>query len=179
VDTDEELYGRYLAGDEDALRLLLERYREGLTRFLTGIVGNEQDAEELMMDAFAALLATEKRFAGRSSFKTWLFAIGRHKAVSFLRRRRLFAPLPETASGPEPGEELFAEERHRLLFEALRTLKAEYRDALYLTYFEEMSCAQTARVLGKTERQTSDILYRAKQALRRALGREGVTDAGD
>ena len=61
--SDEALYARYLKqGDNDALRCLLERHREGLTLFLFGFVRNAQDAEELMLDAFAEV-ATGPRFS--------------------------------------------------------------------------------------------------------------------
>ena len=93
-ETDETLYARYLReGDNEDLRILLERHRERLTLFLYGYVRNMEDAEELMLDAFAAAASGTTRFSGRSSFKTWLFSIGRHLALRRLRRR---APRTET-----------------------------------------------------------------------------------
>ena len=83
---DEVLYYAYLDGDDEALEELLIRYCESLTLFLVTIVKNIDDAEDLMMDAFSVLLSSEKTFCGRSCFKTWLFAIGRNKAVSFIRK---------------------------------------------------------------------------------------------
>ena len=74
---------------EEDLRILLERHREGLTLFLFGFVRNMEDAEELMLDAFAIAASGTSRFSGSSSFKTWLFAIGRNQAMSMLRKNRL------------------------------------------------------------------------------------------
>ena len=87
-ETDEELYRVYLAeGSEDALRELLLRHRESLTLFLFGYVRNMDDAEELMLDAFAVAAARTAAFGGRSSFRTWLFGIGRHLAQRKLKRK--------------------------------------------------------------------------------------------
>ena len=70
---DELIYRRFLtSGKENDLRILLERHREGLVLFLMGYVGNEEDAEELMMDAFAVVASRTSTFSGKSSFKTWL-----------------------------------------------------------------------------------------------------------
>ena len=62
-ETDERVYQRYLAGEEDALRVLLERHREGLTLFLLSYVRNMEDAEELMLDAFAVAASGTARFS--------------------------------------------------------------------------------------------------------------------
>lgn len=80
--SDEALYEQYLKrGDNEALRCLLERHREGLTLFLFGFVRSEADAEELMQDAFAEVAAGPTIFSGKSSFKTWLFSVGKHLAM--------------------------------------------------------------------------------------------------
>ena len=83
---DEILYSRYLEKrDSDDLRELLERHRESLTLFIFGFVHDMDDAEELMLNAFAVAASGTSRFSGRSSFKTWLFAIGRNLARKHLR----------------------------------------------------------------------------------------------
>ena len=172
LEQDEVLYFRYLGGEDDALRKLLERHRESLTLFLYGIVGSMEDAEDLMMDAFAALLAKDKIFAGKSSFKTWLFAIGRHKAVSLLRKKHLgLAAVTEPMVPPDLS--ILRKERHGQLYQAMYGLKTEYRQALYLAYFEGMTPAETAHVMGKTARQITFLIYRGKQALKTALEKEG------
>ena len=94
---DETIYCRFLERrSEDDLRLLLERHRESLTLFINGIVHDLDDAEELMLDAFAVAASGTSRFSGKSSFRTWLFAIARKLALSRIRRRRLhFQPRPK------------------------------------------------------------------------------------
>ena len=88
-ENDEQIYKRFLRERDDRdLCLLLERHRESLFLFLLGLVHNAEDAEELMMDAFAVAASGTAGFAGRSSFKTWLFSIGKKMALMRLRDRR-------------------------------------------------------------------------------------------
>ena len=74
--TDGQLYIRYLyEEDQDAFRILYEKYKDGIILFLFGIVKNIDDAEELMMDTFAVLASKTANYKERKnvSFKTWLF----------------------------------------------------------------------------------------------------------
>ena len=98
IETDELIYRRFLNGHSEAdLRILLERHRESLILFLNGYVHNLADAEELMLDAYAQA-AAGAGFSGKSSFKTWLFAIGKKLALARLRKNR-HSFAPPTAAG--------------------------------------------------------------------------------
>jgi RNA polymerase sigma-70 factor (ECF subfamily) len=173
-ESDEELYRVYLAeGSEDALRELLLRHRESLTLFLFGYVRNMDDAEELMLDAFAAAAARTSAYAGRSSFRTWLFGIGRHLALRQLKHRREI-PQPEPGeNGESPELELMRSERNRQLYAAMERLHPDYRQALYLLFFEDMEVGEAARVMGKTKKQVYNLTERGKKALRAELERMG------
>ena len=176
--TDEELYSRYMRdGCEDALRTLLERHREGLTLFIYAIVGDMDDAEDLMLDAFAAAAAGTSRFLGRSSFKTWLFSIGRNLAAGHMRKRKgLHLPLDEELAGSSavPELEILKSEETRQLQQALSSLKPEYRQALTLIYFEDMSYEEAGRVMKQNRRQMYHLIERGKTSLRETLERMGA-----
>lgn len=177
--TDEECYRRFLKErSEDDLRILFERYRESLCLFLLGYVRNAEDAEELMMDAFAVIASGTASFSGRSSFKTWLFAIARNQAGTFLRKRRFtFAEPDELPAGETPELSLLREEEKRRLYQALETLPEQYRQALYLLHFEQMSRDDASRVMHVTKRQFYNLSERGCAALREALERMGFDDA--
>ena len=135
--SDEILYERFLSErDEKALKILLERHRESLTLFLYGYVHNMEDAEDLMIDAFAEAAARKYWSAEGSSFKTWLFAIGRKKALMHLRKKKIFpVSLREDLEDENglPDSELLREERNRQLYQALEQLKPDYRQVLTLS----------------------------------------------
>lgn len=174
--SDESLYYNYLDGDNDALAELLSRYDESLNLFIFSFVKNAEDAEELALDTFARLVASDKRFQGRSTFKTWLFAIGRNQALQYLRKHRIKtdAFTDESASDVETPElPMLKKERYRQLYMAMEKLKEEYLQALYLKYFEGMSVPETAKVLNKNDKQVSDLIYRGKQSLKIVLEKEG------
>ena len=176
--TDEELYSRYMRdGCEDALRTLLERHREGLTLFIYAIVGDMDDAEDLMLDAFAAAAAGTSRFLGRSSFKTWLFSIGRNLAAGHMRKRKgPHLPLDDELAGSSavPELEILKSEETRQLQQALSSLKPEYRQALTLIYFEDMSYEEAGRVMKQNRRQMYHLIERGKASLRETLERMGA-----
>lgn len=179
--TDEALYAVWLhSGDQEALRCLLERHRESLTLFLYTYVHSMEDAEELMLDAYVEA-AAGANFTGRSSFKTWLFSVGKKLALMRLRNRR--GPVEDqqdelSDSASEPPElELLREERKQQLYHALSGLREEYRQILILLYFAELSHKEAARVMGKTKKQIYHLTERAKHSLKDRLERTGFDDA--
>ena len=184
-ENDETLFFRYLNNNDNAaLKTLLERHREDLTFFIFGFVKNMEDAEDLMMDAFAVAASGTAKFSGKSSFKTWLFAIGRNLALKHLRKRRfLFLSLNDertagdtSGAGQEtvareglPETEILKDERNRILYEAMNSINPEYSQVLHLTYFEEMNNDEVAVVMKKNKKQVYNLISRGRQALKEVL----------
>ena len=173
-ETDEEIYERYLKSKDEAdIKLLLDRYRESLTLFLFGFVSNMEDAEDIMMETFALVALGKTPFLGISSFKTWLFGIARNKAKMFMRK---YGKEAETAVSRKDDtdvtcleDSILSKERNRVIYEALDSLRPEYANVLYLYYIENMKHENIAKILGKTKKQTYDILYEGRNALKRVL----------
>ena len=176
---DESLYLRYMEQRREAdFRILFERHKESLTLFLFGYVHNMEDAEELMMDAYAQV-AAGSGFAGRSSFKTWLFAIGKNLALQKIRKRHVETVelTEEAGEGPDTPEfEILKHERSMRLYQAMNCLNPEYRQTLYLLYFEEMSCEEVARVMKKTRKQVYNLAERSRKAMSEELRKRGFED---
>lgn len=169
--SDEQLYDRYLNGEIEVLDELLIRHKENLIHFLMGYVHDLDDAEDLMMDTFALLLAKKMHFRGESSFRTWLFGIGRNLARAYVRRKTRFSFVRYTDHQDEMENTVFEtdflqEEEEKGLYLAMQELKEEYRTVLYLQYFEKMDAAQTAAVMKKTVKQIYNLTARAKEQLK-------------
>ena len=181
-ETDEKLYRRFLErGESDDLRILLERYNESLTLFINGFVHSMEDAEELMLDTFAIAASGTSRFRGNSTFKTWLFGIGRNLALKHLKKHRISeVPINEETLGKtyheDLGLSLLSKERNAKLYRALSELNPDYRQALYLIYFEDMSTEEAASVMGKNKKQFYNLVSRGKTALKGVLERMGIDD---
>ncbi|MCR5332239.1 MAG: sigma-70 family RNA polymerase sigma factor, partial [Lachnospiraceae bacterium] len=148
------------------------RHRSDLTFFIYGFVHNMEDAEDIMMDAFAVAASGTARFSGKSSFKTWLFAIGRNLALKHLRKGHLFfVPLNDTIVTDRglPELEIMQNEKNKQLYEALNCINPEYRQVLHLTYFEGMSNDEVASVMKKNKKQVYNLITRGRQALKDVL----------
>ena len=166
MDQGESSYRRFLAGDNEGLHEIVCAYRTGLMLYLHSIVRNIHTAEELTEDTFYELLRKRPRFSGKSSFKTWLYAIGHHVAAKYLRKHTKHSEVPL-----ESQEYLAdADDLDRSI---IRSENPAYRQVLYLSYFEGFSNAEAAEILHKSERQIRDLLYHAKKALKTELERSG------
>lgn len=167
--TDEQLYSRYLLGENEAVDELLLRHKEGLTWFIYEFVHSYDDAEDLMMDTFALLLFKRVRFRGDSSFKTWLYGIGRNLSLNYLRKHKNESVEIIDEAIPieiDVESEVISKENSKALFDALNQLKPEYAQVLYLSYFARMDSSQIANVMKKTVKQIYNLTERAKKQLR-------------
>ena len=177
---DEALYRRYLDGDDDGLDALMKKYGDPLTLYIDGYLHDAHEAEELMLDVFAYLFTKKPRIRD-GGFKAYLYKAARHMALRRKSKRMLLFSLDGLAN--EPDGQLLAEEvvrtaeRNRILHFCMDEMNPDYREVLYLTYFEDMSYAQAAEVTGKTVKQITNMVYRGKESLRRLLEREGITNA--
>lgn len=136
-----------------------------------------------MIEAFALLFAKERAICGDGAFRAYLYKTARNLAIRHGKRRfPLFSmdELPfEPRSDARADAELMRSERLRGLEWAMNGLKAEYREALYLVYFEEMSYREAAAVLEKSERQLTNLVFRGKASLKAILDREGFCYEGE
>ena len=181
MDNGASSYRRFLAGDDGGLADIIKAYRDGLIFYLNGFVNDLHAAEDLAEDVFVKLAVKKPRFREQSSFKTWLYAIGRNEALSALRRKTLVhvpleeAPLPPAAD-EAPETLFFRDEKSRTVHRCIKRLKSEYHQVLWLYYFEALSAGEIARIMKKTEHGIGTLLYRARLALKRELEKEGFDD---
>ena len=168
---DESLYRQYLNGDDEGLNALMKKYGDPLTLYIDGYLHDVHEAEELMLDVFAYLFTKKPRIRD-GGFKAYLYKAARHMALRRKSKRRRLFSLDELAE-----EVIRTEERNRVLHFCMGEMNPDYREVLYLTYFEDMSYAQAAEVTGKTVKQITNMVYRGKESLRRLLEREGITNA--
>jgi RNA polymerase sigma factor (sigma-70 family) len=182
VITDEVLYRHYLEGDESGLTTLMERYGDRLTFYINGYLNDVKDAEDLMIEAFAYLIAKKPRIR-EGNFKAYLYKTARHLALRLAvknRKQRCFS-FEDMEKEPESEilieEVVCTEERDRTLHFCMDQLNPDYREALYLVYFENMHHAEAAVVMAKSEKQVADLIYRGKNSLRKRLRQEGITNA--
>lgn len=179
VREDEALYRLYLEGDEDGLSELIERYGTRLTLYIHRYIHDIHDAEDLMIDVFA-YLAVKKPSIRPGAFKAYIYKSAWHASLRFLAQNKLrhclsLDDIPyEPPSETQADQLALANERSGLFSLCMERLKPDYRQALYLVYFEQLRHAEAAEVMGKSEKQVADLIYRGKKSLRKRLQEEGV-----
>ena len=174
-------YRRFLGGDKEAITEIVEAYRAGLEYFLLSVTGDEDIAEELTQDTFVYLFVKKPKYRNVASFKTWLYTIGKHRAYKYMKKRSRCVPLEMNYSSlfsediRTLEEKYFSDMEKLNVLDAMGKLRSEYREILWLTYFEELSNKECAGILGKKVHDIESLLYRARKALKRILQEEGYT----
>jgi len=178
MDNGESSYRRFLAGDDSGMVEIVREFRDGLMLYLRSYTDDIGFAEDCMQDAFIKLAIKKPKFNGKSSFKTWLYTIGRNIAVDHKRRllRRKNVSLNECieiADEADLERSYLVTEQRINLRHAICRLKEDYQQVLYLTYFEDFSNEETAKITGRSVKQVKNLLYNARKALKTELEKEG------
>ena len=178
MDNGESSYRRFLAGDDSGMVEIVREFRDGLMLYLRSYTNDINAAEDCVQDTFIRLAVKKPKFKGKSSFKTWLYAIGRNITAKQLRKYAKLRVVPLESQEYLSDEENIAgdyirSEQKRAVHQALHRLKLEYRQVLYLSYFEGFSNSETALIMKKSDKQIRDLLYNAKKALKSELERSG------
>ncbi len=172
-------YRRFLDGDEAAFDEIIKGLFDHLVFFIDRYVQDTHAAEDIAIDAFSDLVVHKSRYNFRVTLKTYLFMIGRSRALNYIKKRNrlITTELSEAESAVADRvsleEHLLQSERNRMLNRALAALPKDMRAAIHLVYFEELSYEEAAMVMKKNKKQVDNLLYRAKSMLRTSLGKEG------
>ncbi len=172
-------YRRFLNGDQNGMAEIITAYKDGLMLYLLGYTKNIYIAEEIMEDVFVKLVVKRPRFTEKYSFKTWLYTIGRNTALDYLRHNKRYSAVSaedfeESLTDEQDLEKSYIREEQKiLLHRAMNKLKRDYRQVLYMSYFEDMKNAEIAAVMKKSRRQIENLIYCSKNALKKELEKEG------
>lgn len=173
-DSDSLWVQRTLAGDPQAFGELVRRYERDVFNLAYRMLNERGEAEDAAQEAFMRAYVNLDRYDPERPFKTWLLSITSNHCIDRLRRRRLTwlsleEPLPPhpalTSNIPGPEEAMLTNERNLLVQEMLAGLSPDYRLAVVLRYWYDLSYAEIAEMLGTTESAIKSRLFRARQAL--------------
>ena len=181
---------RFQEGDEVAFEELVRRREREVYQVAYRLLGDREDAQEAVQEAFLIAFRSLKGFRGDAAFRTWLVGITINvcrnraaKAEEKVRRRSLPAdpapadgetpgPLPLRDPAPGPDQRLLGDELRRALDRALALLAPEHREIVVLREVQGMEYEELAAALGCPVGTVKSRLCRARQALREVL--EGV-----
>ena len=150
----------------DSPEALARRYAGDVFRLAYARTGSRVDAEDVMQETFLRLLRARPDFTDLEHAKAWLLRVAANCANDFFRApwRRREGPLEGHEALPAPAE---PEEGGAV--EAVLALPAKYRVPIHLYYYEELTVAEIARIMGKSEGAVKSRLFRARALLRDIL----------
>ena len=170
--SDEELAREAQGGSLESFEELVRRYETRLYRFLARVCRNDADAADLTQETFVTAYTKLERYNPAQSFATWLFIIARRKCIDHLRARRPVdeEALPESVDEDSPAELAARRDEQADLWQRARAVLSDVQfQAVWLKYVEDLSVAEIAGVLRRTETHVKVILFRARTALAAAL----------
>lgn len=185
---DKTLVSMVLKGRSSAFEDLLKKYHDRVYRLAFRLLGNTQDAEDVIQDVFTQVYLSLKSFKGNSSFYTWLFRITYNVSITHRRKRKNVISLqtgqgtdsaPEIAlasDGSSPDLNLDREENKALVEKALGMLSIEHRACLIFKEVEGLSYEEIADSLEIPVGTVRSRLFRARLELRDILQKLGGTD---
>ncbi len=178
--SDESLINKALNGDERAWQQLISRYQSVLYYYGLRLMGNPDDARDLLQDVCMVLCRNLAQFRGDSSFKTWLFGIANYRAMDMLRKRKPSQDLddmPELYNEDEQSHEqqLYGSQTQKLVQQQLKTLAPEQRLVVELRFYQQFTFDEIAEQLALSSNTVKSRFYAALDKLRVQLE---VTDVG-
>ena len=180
---DRELVRLAKKGDTRAFGKLMLEYQNKIYRLARRMTETDEDAEDVLQEAFIKAFKSLSGFKGKSKFSTWLYRITVNLALMKLRRKKIDSvSLDEPVATDEgsvqreiedeaigPLEELIESESMEVLDEAINDLPKSYRAVFVLRHVEGLSTEETARIVGISVPAVKSRLHRTRLMLREKL----------
>lgn len=167
-------------GDQAAYATLMERYRESIYFMMLKMVRNNDDADDLTIEAFGKAFSRLDQYSPSYAFSTWLFKIASNNCIDFIRKKRVKLTSMDSGYTNEDGESIRIDTQsntldpeesmvHNQKVKHMRhlvsKLKPRYRELVEKRYFEELSYEEIAEELNLPLGTVKAQLFRARDFL--------------
>ena len=154
---------------EEETNQAIERYGDTVRRLCMIHLKNEADTQDIFQTVFLKYLLHDRPFESREHEKAWFIRVTLNACKDLLKSffRSRTVSLDDIMEQPA-----VMPQDHREVLEAVLSLPAKYKDAVYLHYYEGYTAPEISRILGKNVNTVYTILNRSKQLLREKLGGE-------
>ena len=177
--SDAELLILFANGDERAFNELVRRHQARVYWVARRVLGTHEDADDIVQEVFVRAYASLPKFRGESSLSTWLYRIAMNLSLNALRKQRLRTMLhldeltqePESQTGAT-DEPLLREEYETALRRAVEALPEMQKKVFILRYYEELSYAEIAAILERSEGGLKANYFHAVQKIQQAMKRD-------
>jgi RNA polymerase sigma-70 factor (ECF subfamily) len=179
MNSTEELVARVRAGDEEAFRLIFDRYSRPILSFIFDMVGDRAQAEDLAQETFVRAFRGLAGLREETKLSTWLFAIAKNVAREQLRTRRRHEGNVELDGRPAfelhdhartPSGQLLDKELSGVIQGALMKLDEDKRTVFTLKVLQQHSYEEIAEITGFSVGKLKTDLHRARAEMRRRIG---------
>jgi len=173
VQDEESLVRRAQHHDQEAFAQLYEEHFDKIYRYVTFKIGNKTEAEDMTQQVFLNALQSISSFKWKGiPFSAWLFRIAHNQVVDYLRsKKRTTVPLDESLVSNDNNPQLLTEQKLDIeqLILATEKLTEAQRDVISLRFAGELSIAQVAKAMGKSQGAVKALQHSAIVALRKTL----------
>jgi len=171
------------SGDDEAFRLLVDRFQDKIFRTCLSIVNDRDDADDLTQEVFIEAFRSIRSFKSQSTLSTWLYRIAVNKSLNFLRsaKRKAFLQtlgllhIPDIPEEPvnfdAEHESLVLKHQKKLIWQAIRSLPEKQKAAFILHKITGLSYAEIAQTLQISLPSVESLIFRAKRNLQKRLSR--------
>ena len=163
--SDQELIDRIRGGAREDFEVLVRRHNQRLYRAARAIMKSDDEAEDIVQQAWLEVFRNLAQFRGDAAFTTWATRIAVNAAINLTRKRPVIAEVEDVAGQDKPDDDVERAELGRLLEECLERLPQGNREVMVLRDVLELDTSETATMLGLTEEAVRVRLHRARAAL--------------
>ena len=175
--SDKSLYSSFLKGDLSSFEELVIRHRHSLIYFIMQYVKSYEIAEDIAQEVFAYIYIKPERYSTEYVFKTYLFMLGKRRAIDFIRKEARYQTIPledaDLRDANSLDDIIFKEGNVSVLREHINKLKPEYRQVIILIDLNGLSLADTAIIMGKSVSAIKVLSHRARKRLKQIMEKGG------
>lgn len=179
---DDQYVQRAIGGDQDAFKMLMNKYQKPLYYHIVKMVKNHEQIEDIIQESFVKAFSNLGSYNTNYAFSTWLYRITTNHTIDYLRKKKL-----QTTSINEPvrakdGEmqfqivgsaetdrKIIRKERKKIVSEAIENLPEKYREVIQMRHLEEMSYQEISEELDLPLGTVKAHIFRAREMLYKAL----------
>jgi len=175
--SDTELISRFLEGDKRAFTEIVLRYQKPLLQVASTVIGDENEAQDMVQETFVKIYFNIHTFRGKSSLYTWMYRILYNQCISLLRKKKIFSFVSfdnhDFANLPSkilhPGKVCENNEIKDAVKKAMTKLPAKQRMIFAMKQIDGLKHEEIARILGITEGAVKASYFHAIQKLKELL----------
>ncbi len=180
---DSELIHQALAGNEEAYRRLMDKYRPAIYHLVSRMISDKTEVHDITQETFVKAFGSLESFNHTYAFSTWLYKIASNTCIDYLRKKKLQTfsidqttdsegddfsyELPDTTYGAD--KEIITDQRSRAVNEAIEALPEKYRNVIMLRHLEEKNYDEIAELLDLPLGTVKAHIFRGRELLYKYL----------